>query len=31
VQLLKIFVSERQWLQVSQWTFTFEKLFIRHL
>jgi len=31
VQLLKIFVSERSWLQVRQWTFVFEKLFIRHL
>jgi len=31
VQLLKIFVSKSWWLQVRQWTFVFEKLFIRHL
>jgi len=34
VQLFKIFVSERTvvvTLQVHQWTFAFEKLFIRHL
>jgi len=28
---IKNIISKRQWLQVRQWTFVFEKLFIRHL